>query len=98
MLKKARRSTIPPKVNRASLSMSEQKSIIEIDGENLAVEETFAPVAAVNGKLVEIVSSNRDKIGIKIDPALLEKKNNELVIVLDPFSIFRINIQNPGKI
>jgi hypothetical protein len=98
MLKKARRSSLPPKVSRASLSMSEQKSLIEIDGENLAVEEKFEPVAVVNGKLAEIISSSKDKIGIKIDPSLLAKKENELVIVLDPYSVFKINIQNPGKI
>ena len=95
MLKKARRSSIPPLVRQASLSKWDQNNVIELLGENLAVEEKFEPVAVVNGKLVDIVSSNEEKIGIKIDPVLLAKKSNELVIVLDPYSVFKINIQNP---
>jgi len=95
LLQKAKRGNLPPVIRRAAFSQQQSESSLEIDGENLAIDRDFKPVAIFNGNLAELTASTNKGLSIKINQAHLKKDNNELVMALDPYTIFKIKIENP---
>ena len=110
-IRAARRSTRPPRVRSAQLSRStsvqhatgvpvdrgDTTFILTIIGDELAVESRFRPVVTINGEPVELVSSRRDEIQVSCSHALLHDGDNEVVMVLDPYSVARFEITDPTK-
>jgi hypothetical protein len=109
-IRSARRSTRPPKVRSAQVSQATSQSmghgqgavveptvILTITGEELAVESMFRPVATVNGEAVDLLSFGRDEIRLSCPQALLGNGDNEVVMVLDPYSVVRVNAHGRTK-
>ncbi|ERM80823.1 hypothetical protein P872_12170 [Rhodonellum psychrophilum GCM71 = DSM 17998] len=92
IIKKSKRHSTPPSVGKVSLNMSGAKPIIIVDGNNLHLDAGFEPVAVVNNKLVHVLTSDNRKLEIEVGPDTLKKGKNELVMTLDPFAIFKIDI------
>lgn len=101
-IRSARRSTRPPKVNSAQLSRGASSDrahdsvLLTMHGEELAVQPRFRPVATINGEPVELVSFGRDEVRLACARSLLDAGSNEVVMVLDPYSVVRLNVEgNP---
>lgn len=94
VLQKSKRGSLPPSVGKVSLSLSNNKPVLMVEGDNLHVDEKFKPVAVVNDQLVDIISSDKNKIMIEVQPEMMKGSKNELVMTLDPYAIFKLEINN----
>jgi hypothetical protein len=95
-IEKSRRGRNPPKVLSASLSMDEdRKPVLLIEGEKLAVNPRFAPIAVVNEVLAEVLSSSESALKIRIDQSHRLKRDNEVVLTVDPFAILKFQMKAP---
>ncbi|MEL6865621.1 MAG: hypothetical protein AAFP19_14435 [Bacteroidota bacterium] len=95
LLQKARRSQFPPQVSKASFSKSQGQVNLLVEGKNLAVDKTYVPVAIFNDQLVEILAFDKRQLNLKVEAKQVRSSQNELIIALDPFTVFKININNP---
>jgi hypothetical protein len=64
-----------------------------IEGENLAVDPSFPPVAVVNEKLAEVMSSTEHEVKIEITDDHALTTNNEVILTVDPFAVMRMNVR-----
>jgi len=97
-IEKSKRVRRPPKVKAASLSIDEEKNpYLLIEGENLAVNPNFAPVAVINQKLADVLSA--DEREIKIDVTQLHQLGieNEVVLTVDPFAVIKLIVKSERK-
>lgn len=94
VIKKSKRGALPPNVGKVSLSMSNNKPTLIIEGDNLHVDDKFEPVAVVNEHLANIIASDAGKVMIEVDPEVMKNGRNELVMTLDPYAVFRLDINN----
>jgi hypothetical protein len=94
VINKSKRGNLPPSVSKVSLSLSEGKPMLIVEGKNLHVDEKFPPVAVVNNELANIVASDSNQLKIKMDPDVMRHGKNELVMTLDPYAIFKLEINN----
>ncbi len=94
IIQKAKRNEAPPKINKVSLSMEEGKPVIVIEGKNLAMQKDFLPVAVINEQVAGILSSDHNQLKIDASDKELSKHGNELIVALDPYSVFKVNLKN----
>ncbi|UII31261.1 hypothetical protein LVD17_23500 [Fulvivirga ulvae] len=94
VLQKSKRGSLPPSVGKVSLSMSGNKPVLLVEGDNLHVDDKFEPVAVVNDQLANIIASDKKQIMMEIRPEVMKGGKNELVMTLDPYAIFRLEINN----
>jgi hypothetical protein len=94
VINKSKRGNIPPTVSKISLSLSESNPVLVVDGNNLHVDSKFPPVAVVNDRLAKIISSDANQLRIEVDPEVMNKGKNELVMTLDPYAVFKLEIKN----
>ncbi|ELR72569.1 hypothetical protein C900_01243 [Fulvivirga imtechensis AK7] len=94
VIKKSKRGSLPPSVGKVSLSLSNDKPVLLIEGDNLHVDHKFEPVAVVNDQLANIVTSDARRVMIEVDPEAMKGGKNELVMTLDPYAVFRLEINN----
>ena len=92
LIEKARRAKMPPMISKVSVTKSIDGPVLELEGRNLAVAKKYTPVAVVNDKLAEVLSHKSDRLLIKMNEDQLKNDKNELVVTLDPFAIFKMNI------
>jgi hypothetical protein len=92
IINKSKRGNLPPMVSKVSLSQSHGKPVLVVDGDNLHVDNNFPPVAVVNNRLVNIRSSDPKQLTIELDQDTIRRGKNELVMTLDPYAIFRLEI------
>lgn len=93
LLHRARRGSLPPKVSGASLSQEMGKTLLHLDGDNLGLDEHFAPVAVLNGKLADVTTASRSRLTVDLSGAAFQQGDNELVMAVDPFTVFKVNIK-----
>jgi hypothetical protein len=94
VINKSKRGNYPPVVSKVSLSLSKGNPVLIVDGKNLHVDNKFPPVAVVNDKLASIVASDADQLRIEVDRDNMRKGKNELIMTLDPYAIFKLEIKN----
>jgi ribosomal protein L18E len=94
VINKSKRGSMPPTVSKISLSLSENNPVLVVDGTNLHLDNKFPPVAVVNDRLAKILSSDANQLKIEIEPDVMNKGKNELVMTLDPYAIFKLEIKN----
>jgi hypothetical protein len=93
-IQKSRRSRRPPRVRSASLSLDEsQVPYLLIQGENLAVDPRFQPVAVVNQTLAEILSSSDTEVRVQLPRADQLAENNEVILTCDPYALVKMNLK-----
>ena len=95
LLQKARRGNFPPSVRHVSFSMSEGEPILKIEGDNFLLDNKYKPVAVLDGELTDVISSTKSNILLKIDPEKLKNNVHEFIMALDPFTVFKLKINNP---
>jgi hypothetical protein len=93
-IQKSRRGQNPPRVGAVSLSIDENKApYLLIQGENLAIDPGFQPVAVVNQTLAEVMSSSAKEVKIQITRDHDLSKNNEVILTFDPFAVIKVNVK-----
>ena len=96
LLQKARRRSFPPSIQRASLSLTNNVPILKIVGNNLALDDKYEPVAVMNGHLAKVLSYDRSTLSVQLENPQIMEGTNELIMVLDPHAVFKINVDNKG--
>ena len=94
VINKSKRGNRPPSVGKVSLSLSTGNPVLIVEGDNLHVDKKFAPVAVVNDKLANIIASDPKQLMIEVKPNAILSGKNELVMTLDPYAIFKLEINN----
>ena len=93
-IQKSRRGQNPPRVSAVSLSLDEDKTpYLLIQGENLAVDPTFPPVAVVNQTLAEVLASSDREIKLQITAEHALAADNEVIVTFDPFAVVKVNVK-----
>jgi hypothetical protein len=92
MIRKSKRSNVPPVIRKASLSVSNGVPLVTLEGENLAVNKKFVPVAVVNDQLATIQSYSNKQIDIELEKKHLGSGEHSLVLTLDPYCIIKLNV------
>lgn len=95
LLNQSQRKKMAPSVSKASLSQAQGKTILTLEGDNLAIAQSLDqfPVAAINDKPVEVLSATDKELKIQIDPAQLQGDQQQLHVALDPYAIVTMNLQ-----
>jgi hypothetical protein len=94
MIEKARRAKMPPAVSKVSITKSIDGPVLELNGKNLALAKRYTPVVVVNNELAEVMSHKHNSIVVKVKEDQLTDGKNEVVVTLDPFAIFKMNIHS----
>lgn len=93
-IEKSRRAKQPPVVKSASLiADAEAKPCLVITGEKLAVNPKFPPVALLDGLLADVTASSPGELRIRVDDPAGFATATELVMMVDPFAVMRVNLQ-----
>jgi hypothetical protein len=93
-IRKSRRSETPPKVTAVSLSRDDDaRPCLVVRGENLAVDPAFRPVAVINDRLADVLSSSPGELRIDLGDERQLKDDNELVMTFDPFAVVKVNVR-----
>lgn len=95
LIEKSRRAKNPPLISRVSVSKSEEGPLLVLQGKNLAVQQSFSPVAVINNELTEVVAHDPHYVKLKLRKEVLKPGSNEVVLTLDPYAVFKVNIQQP---
>ncbi|HKP20596.1 MAG TPA: hypothetical protein VJT68_03710 [Thermoleophilaceae bacterium] len=95
VINKARRRTLPPAVRNVAVEQSAGDGLLSVTGENLAIAGSLAdfPVARLDGRRVEVVSSSPESVELRVDPAELEGRACKLEIALDPFAVVSMDVR-----
>ena len=93
-IQKSRRNQKPPKVHAVSLSKDEYGAPrLVIEGEHLAIDRAFPPVAVVNQTLAEVMSSSDRELTIQLRTDHRFSGNNEVILAFDPFAVIKMNVK-----
>lgn len=93
-IQKSKRGQTPPRVSAVSFSHDQANGpCLVIQGENLAVDPKFRPVAVINQSLAEVMSSSDKELRIQIADARKLVKDNEVILTFDPFALMRMNVK-----
>ncbi len=92
IINKSKRGDQPPKVSKVSLSQSAGSPTILVKGKNLSLDKSFEPVAAIDSQLAKVISYSEDHIELETKPGQLSKGKKSLVVTLDPYAIFKLEI------
>ena len=94
LLKKARRRDYPPSVKNVNFNISKSDSFINVEGNNLVMDKSYSPVAVFNGKLAELKEAGSSQLKIIVPPETILDGQNELIIVSDPFTVYKMKLHN----
>ena len=95
LIEKTRRAKNPPLVAKVSVSKTAEGPVLVLQGKNLAVQQSFAPVAVINNELTEVVAHDPHLVKLRLRKEILKPGKNEVILTLDPYAVFKVNIQQP---
>jgi hypothetical protein len=92
-IQKSRRGASPPSVTGVSLSLDAAAGpCLVVRGENLAVDPAFPPVAVINDRLADVMSSSESELCIQLGDHRLDTEN-EVVLTFDPFAVVKVKVR-----
>jgi hypothetical protein len=71
----------------------EQLPCLVISGRNLAVDPAFRPVAVVNKRLADVVSSSDEELRVQLGEEHALSEDNEVILTFDPFALVRLKVR-----
>jgi hypothetical protein len=90
----SRRAKTPPQVRSASLSIEPDNTpVLVVSGKNLAIDPRFPPVAVINDKLADVLSSNESEIRLRLERQHNFQRANDVVLTVDPFAVVRFQVK-----
>lgn len=93
MIQKSKRGSTPPVVKKVGLSFSNGMPLVRIEGNNLAINKQFEPVAVVNDRLSKVLDYSEKHISIMLEKPNMNGGEYALVLTLDPYCIVKLNIR-----
>lgn len=95
LLNQNRRQQMAPSVSKASLSQAQGKTILTLEGNNLAIAQSLDefPVAVINNQPVKILSASDKELKIQLNEHHLQGQQSQLHVALDPYAIVTMNLQ-----
>jgi hypothetical protein len=96
VINQARRKQQAPSVSKASVSQAQGKTIVTLQGENLAIASSLDqfPLAMLNDKNIEVVSANEREVQLQVNEEQLQRGQlSQLKIALDPYAIVTMNLK-----
>lgn len=92
-IQKSRRTQQAPTIDGISMSTSDGEPCLLVEGRNLGVDPTFAPVAVVNDRLADVLSSGPGHVAIRVDQNHPLREENEVVVTFDPYAVVKVNVK-----
>ena len=109
LINRARRRKRAPRVSRASLSEEQGKTVLTLDGENLALppdalaledeelvmEQSWMafPAAALNDEALTVIAASDRQLKLEVLPNQLQGQAKQLQVALDPYAVITMNLQ-----
>lgn len=97
-INQSRRRKYPPKVSHAQVSQAQGKTVLTLNGENLAMARSLSdfPAAILNDRPIQVLSAtpNQLQLQIDIDSETLQGNSHNLQVALDPYAVFTMNLQS----
>ncbi|MFB8788514.1 MAG: hypothetical protein U7123_06615 [Potamolinea sp.] len=96
VINQARRKQQAPSVSKASVSQAQGKTIVTLQGENLAIASSLDqfPLAMLNNENIEVVSANEREVQLQVNEDQLQRGQlSQLKIALDPYAIVTMNLK-----
>lgn len=99
LIRKNRRDQTPPEIHRAGLTPNKlnRRMTLTLEGDALSPDKNFKPIASINGMVLDNESQTQHSLSFSLDPETLIPGQNELLLVTDPYSIIKMNVENPGE-
>ncbi len=97
LIEKTRRAKNPPIITKISVSKSDEGPFLALHGKNLSVQQSFSPVAVINDELTQVISHQPTLVKVKLKKETFKPGNNELVLTLDPYAVFKMNIEQKNN-
>lgn len=97
LINQARRRQLAPRVSRVSVSKAAGAAMtLSIDGDNLALVRAGVgfPLAALNGRPVEVVAASPDQVHLAVAAGHLRPGENRLQLALDPYSVVSMDLRS----
>lgn len=92
-INQSRRAKAAPAIEGVSLSQTDGEPCLLIEGRNLGLDPTFPPVAVLNDRLAEVLSSGPGHLTIRLGPQISLREDNEVVLTLDPYAVVKVNVR-----
>jgi hypothetical protein len=92
-INQSRRAAAAPRIDGVSLSQSDGQPCLLVEGGNLGVDPTFPPVAVINDRLAEVLSSGPGHVTIRLDADHPLREENEVVVTFDPYAVVKVNVR-----
>jgi hypothetical protein len=93
-IQKSRRNDNPPRVGAVSLSLGDDHApCLVIQGDNLAIDPSFRPIAVVNQTLADVLTSSAKELRLRITPEHRLAEHNEVILTCDPFALVKVNVK-----
>lgn len=93
-IQKSKRNDAPPRISKVSLSLdAERRPCLEVQGQNLAVDPHFQPVAVVNDQLAEVLSSSHQQLKLRLPAGLSLEASNEVILTFDPYAVTKLQVK-----
>lgn len=93
-IQKSKRSQSPPRVAAVSLAKDDDgEPYLLIQGDNLAVDKAFPPVAVINRALAEVMSSSPQEVRVQLTGDHNFADLNEVIVTFDPFAVIKVNVK-----
>ena len=94
LIEKTKRAKNPPTITKVSIGKSiNGQPELSLFGMNLSLQNSFSPVAVVNDQLMEVISHEPNLVKIKLRKEIVRPDMNEIVLTLDPYAVFRMNLK-----
>lgn len=90
---KSQRSSSPPKILKTSMSHSQGRPTMQIEGENLLLFNKYEPRAFMNNQEIKINSINQNYVELSLNSADDIEKSANLMLYLDPFTLVKFNVK-----
>jgi hypothetical protein len=94
-INQSRRRQHPPSVFHARICQEKDKTILILDGDNLAIAQSHTdfPSALLNDRPIPVLSASPNQLQLQVDPTSLQGEAHQLQVALDPYAVFTMNLQ-----
>ncbi len=109
LINKVRRQQRAPKVSNARLSREQGKTVLTLEGENLAIGAAAVsvdapelavaqsleqfPAAAINDEEVRVIAASDRQLKLEVPQERFQGEAKQLKVALDPYAVITMNLQ-----
>ncbi len=96
LINQARRKKSAPSVSKVSLTKDAGRTLLRIEGENLALAHSIGPfpMARLGLRQVHVVHASANELQLAVSEDELAGGNRELEVALDPYALLRMELKD----